>query len=180
MVSQNRFVQLGANDYELFLKYYTQIEYSYISKKDLTPEKERFAELANKMTREISPRNVSKEVYQKLLEQGDFYLYCAENDEVLGLIAITENFAKRKVEIQEFFILTKYQGQYLGKQMYEDLRYFLKEKGYIKVKLELMCSFEGAEEFWKKQGFVLCKRDFALGPERRFYNKWERLNQLLD
>lgn len=179
VVSSNRFVQLGLEDYELFLKYYTQIEYSYFPKKDLTPEKERFNKLANQMAKEITPRDVPKNFYEKMLQQGDFYLYYAENDAVLGLIAITENLRKRKVEIQEFFILTKYQGQHLGKQMYQDLLRFLKEKGYLKVRLELMCALGGAEEFWKRQGFVLCKRDFGVGAERRFYNKWERLNEPL-
>ena len=65
--------------------------------------------------------------------------------------------------------------------MYSDFLYQLKYEGFYKVEISLQCSFEGAEEFWKKMGYKLtAKKLLAPGMEYRYYSKSERPNRLPD
>lgn len=176
---RNSFKMLGLEDYEEFLKYYTQIEYSYFKDGDKIPNQEERTLFITMMSEMICSRNVSKLGYKELLKQGEIYLYHTESGEVKGITLITPSKSRKNLIIQEFYVLREYQRQHIGTKMYQDFLRFLKEQGYGRVNIELQCSFEGAEEFWKSLGFKKSSKIVIMpGMEYRYYSKNERLSKL--
>lgn len=184
MAKKNHFRKLEASDYQLFLKYYTQIEYSYFTDDNPMPkaEKEQRTKLATYLSNLTFPRNVSQKDYEGLLEQAEFYLYIEEETkEVLGIIAYYGLRQEERMSIHEFYVLKKYQRKHIGTQMYEDFLFLLKDQWYFKVYITLMCSFNGAEEFWRKMGYELIgKEDEGTQVEKRYYGKTERPVRMFD
>ena len=195
MTERNCFRKITANDYEPFLRYYTQIEYSYFKDGDESPNQEEETRLRTIMAEMVHPRNVSFDQFLKLIKQGDFYLYYNQDGEILGIVVISSSSSRKVLTIHDFFVLKKYQRQHIGSKMYSDFLYFLKEEGYFRVRIDLMCSFEGAEEFWKHMGYKLVreeplKREPKMRyksvskdppkeePKMRYYSKTERPNRL--
>lgn len=176
------FQKLTRNDYALFLKYYTQIRYSYFKNDDPNPNKKEITDFLTRYTESVSPRHISKANYWTFLTQANIYLYhdsLADVNQAVGLLMFSNMFTGKKVIIHEFYVLDNLQGKGLGKKMYEDFLEILRKEGNFKVMIELMCSFVGAEEFWKKMGFRLCRKEKVIGglpgSEKRYYSKTEKL-----
>ena len=183
MATQNYFQKLDRNDYALFLKYYTKIRYSYFLNDDPNPNKEAITDFLTNHIETVNPRHISRSNYESFLQQASIYLYhdtSEDTDEIVGFLMFSELFSKKKIIIHEYFILENFQGKDLGRKMYNDFLVRLKDDGCFKVIIELMCSFEGAEVFWKKMGFGVCRKEKVgpIGGEKRYYSKTERLSKL--
>lgn len=183
MAQRNKFQKLEAKDYNLFLKYYKLIEYSYFADGDPTPKavQEEKTKMITRLSEEQFTRNVTKAQYESLLRQADFYLYRDKaNDQVIGIIAFSATETRELLSIHEFFILKEYQRMGLGKMMYEDFLYLLKDNWFFKVRINMICSFAGAEEFWKKMGYkCVGSEKVNVLAEKRYYAKIERLSTFL-
>ena len=170
------FQKLTSKDYDQFLVYYTQIEYSFFRDDNPFKNKEVVTKFLTEAIEKVSPRHVSYEGYLSLMRQGDIYLCRNEEDEVLGIILATPGLTKKSITIHEFFVLKKYQRKNMGTKMYQDFLQYLKQQGYRKVSISLMCPFEGAEEFWKKMGFrVTHFEKTSFGIDKKFFGKTEFL-----
>ena len=179
MEQRNVFCKMEVNDYSTFMNYYTQIEYSYFKKGCENPKQESKAKCISSLADMISPKRVSLEEYYKLLSQNIAYLYGTSNGEVLGVVIITPNSLRKEIKIQEFYVLKECQGHHVGTLMYYDLLLFLKSQGYSKVKFNLLCSYEGAEEFWKKIGYRISRKEKFTGRvENRYYSKVENISKI--
>jgi hypothetical protein len=136
-------VRITNQDYRDYRRSYAKIEYSFSLKG------ERQFTISKEMKRLTDASILKKGEFLDMIEMPQFELYFIKNeqDEIIGITTLTVE-PKRAI-IDMFAVFEKEQG--IGKEAFVLVKDLLKSKGVRLVRL--ICPFDGAKEFWKKQGF---------------------------
>jgi GNAT superfamily N-acetyltransferase len=74
---------------------------------------------------------------------------------VCGLWFCTRHYSGKSVEVDHVFIEEKHQGQRLGKQFFEWIYNYAKNKGYEAIELNTYVSNHGSHKFYFNEGFKI-------------------------
>lgn len=74
---------------------------------------------------------------------------------VCGLWFCTRHYSGKSVEVDHVYIDEKYRGQRLGKQFFEWIYNYAKNKGYEAMELNTYVSNHGSHKFYFNEGFKI-------------------------
>ena len=74
---------------------------------------------------------------------------------VCGLWFCTRHYSGKSVEVDHVFIDEKYRGQRLGKQFFEWIYNYAKNKGFEAIELNTYVSNHGSHKFYFNEGFKI-------------------------
>lgn len=137
-----RLVRITSNDYRNFRRAYSRIEYSFFKKGEEQP-------WVTKQVREMTQEAIKgKGEFLDEVENPKNELYFLEIDgEIQGIVELI--FSGQVCDIYQFAVFER--GKGWGTKFYEEVLKIIKEHHCKKI--TLWCPYEGAQFFWKKQGF---------------------------
>lgn len=98
---------------------------------------------------------------QRFVEMFSQNYECAglfNNDVLIGVCGLwfcTRHYSGKSVEVDHVFIDENYRGQRLGKQFFEWIYNYVKNKGYEAVELNAYVSNHGSHKFYLNEGFQI-------------------------
>ena len=140
----HRLVRITSNDYRNFRRAYEKIEYSFFKKGEEQPH---ISATIRKMTQSSIK---GKGEFLDHVENPKNELYFLEIDgEIQGITELI--FEENSCDIYQFAVFEH--GKGIGTTFYEEVLKIIKEHNVRKI--TLFCPYEGAQYFWRKQGFKL-------------------------
>ena len=137
-----RLVRITSADYRDFRRAYSKIEYSFFKKGEEQP---RISESVREM---IQFAIKGKGEFLDWVENPETELYFFKiDDEIKGIVELV--FFSNTCTIHNFSVFEHLQG--LGTILFHEVLNIVKE--YKCKKITLWCPYEGAQIFWRKQGF---------------------------
>ena len=138
----NRLVRITSNDYREFRRAYSKIEYSFWKK----GEENRHLSKIIRETIQFAIKNKSE--FLKDVEDPNKELYFFTVDgEIQGIVELI--FSKGTCNIYQFAVF--HHGKGWGSVLFQETLRVIKEHKVNKI--TLWCPYEGAQIFWRKQGF---------------------------
>ena len=138
----HRLRRITSNDYRDFRRSYSKIEYSFFKKGEEQPE------LSNIVKKMIQFAIKGKGEFLDWVEDPKNELFFLEVDgEIYGITELV--FSQNTCDIHQFAVFEK--GNGWGTILYEEILKIIKEHKCRKI--SLWCPYEGAQAFWRKQGF---------------------------
>lgn len=145
----HRLRRVTPSDYRDFRRSYSKIEYSFFKKGQEQPE------LSQKI-REMTKFAIKSRIeFLNWVEDPKNELFFFEVDgEIQGIVELV--FSQNVCDIHQFAIFEK--GMGWGTILYEEVLNIIKEHKCRKI--TLWCPYEGAQVFWRKQGFKTLPKFF--------------------
>lgn len=94
-----------------------------------------------------------KLISSNILKKEDYKFIITYKEIFIGFIIleITKNIFNEKIcIIKDFFIIKKYRGKSLGKNVILIIQNYLKKRKIKKIKIEILKTNKSGENFWKK------------------------------
>ena len=94
-----------------------------------------------------------KLISSNILKKKDYKFIINYKEIFIGFIIleISKNISNEKIcAIKDFFIVKKYRGKSLGKNVILIIQKYLKERKIKKIKIEILKTNNSVEKFWKK------------------------------
>ena len=114
------------------------------------------------LVQKLNNNQVSNDVLrQRFVEMFSQNYECAglfNNDVLIGVCGLwfcTRHYSGKSVEVDHVFIDENYRGQRLGKQFFEWIYNYVKNKGYEAVELNAYVSNHGSHKFYLNEGFQI-------------------------
>ena len=138
----HRLVRITSNDYRNFRRAYEKIDYSFFKKGEEEP-------WVSEQVRELNKNFIKgKGEFLDEVENPKKELYFLEVDgEIKGIVELI--FEPDFCNIYQFSVFEH--GKGLGTTFYQEVLKIIQE--HKSRKIVLFCPYEGAECFWRKQGF---------------------------
>ena len=138
-----RLRRITPNDYRDFRRAYSRIEYSFFKKGEEEPG------LARQVREMIQFAIKGKGEFLNWVEDPKNELYFFEIDgEIQGIVELV--FDNTTCDIHQFAVFEQCKGW--GTKFYEEVLKIIKEHNCRKI--TLWCPYDGAQIFWRKQGFT--------------------------
>ena len=123
---------------------------------------EEFIDSIIPLVQKLNNNQVSNDVLrQRFVEMFSQNYECAglfNNDVLIGVCGLwfcTRHYSGKSVEVDHVFIDENYRGQRLGKQFFEWIYNYVKNKGYEAVELNAYVSNHGSHKFYLNEGFQI-------------------------
>lgn len=138
-----RLTRITSNDYRNFRRAYSRIEYSFFKKGEEQPG------VAMQVRKMIQFAIKGKGEFLNWVEDSKNELYFFEIDgEIQGIVELV--FSENVCDIHQFAVFEH--GNGWGTLLYKEVLEIIKEHKCTKI--TLWCPYEGAQVFWRKQGFT--------------------------
>lgn len=123
---------------------------------------EEFIDSIIPLVQKLNNNQVSNHLLRKrFVEMFSQNYECAglfNNDVLIGVCGLwfcTRHYSGKSVEVDHVFIDENYRGQRLGKQFFEWIYNYVKNKGYEAVELNAYVSNHGSHKFYLNEGFQI-------------------------
>ena len=144
-----RLIRIASDDYRNFRRAYSKIEYSFFKKGEEQPH---ISATIRKMTQSSIK---GKGEFLDHVENPNNESYFFEVDgNIEGIAELI--FKDKGCHIYQFSVFQH--GKGWGTILYNEVLKIIKEHGCKRI--NLWCPYEGAQIFWKKQGFSFRQKDF--------------------
>lgn len=145
-----RLIRITSNDYRNFRRAYSKIEYSFFKKGEEQPE-------VVKTIMEMTKNSIKgKGEFLDEVENPNKELYFFKvDDEIQGIVELIFSQNSNSCNIYQFAVFEH--GNGWGTIVYQETLKIIKEHNCKNI--SLWCPYEGAQIFWRKQGFFPKQND---------------------